>query len=72
MLTGILSVTIIGLCYCIKKAPEPVENRLHHDLLHVRSYSKLIRPVDSNLQRLTVKVGLRLSQLLDMVSHCQT
>ncbi|XP_052101770.1 acetylcholine receptor subunit alpha-like 1 isoform X1 [Mytilus californianus] len=66
MLTGILSVTIIGLCYCLEKAPEPVENRLHHDLLHVRSYSKLIRPVDSNLQRLTVKVGLRLSQLLDM------
>lgn len=46
---------------------EPAENRLHHELLTIRTYSNLIRPVSNNSIQLTVKLGLRLSQLLDMV-----
>jgi hypothetical protein len=46
----------------------PVETRLHHELLHIRGYSKLIRPTANNSVQLIVKIGLRLSQLLDMVS----
>ncbi|CAC5388836.1 CHRNN [Mytilus coruscus] len=42
------------------------ENRLHHELLHIRSYSKLIRPTGNDSLKLTVKIGLRLSQLLDI------
>lgn len=40
--------------------------RLYHDLIN--GYSSLIRPVGNNSDRLTVKMGLRLSQLIDVVS----
>lgn len=40
--------------------------RLYHDL--VNGYSSLIRPVGNNSDRLTVKMGLKLSQLIDVVS----
>jgi hypothetical protein len=62
---GFLTLVVIGFSSCID---EPVENRLHHELLHIRGYSKLIRPTSNNSVQLTVKMGLRLSQLLDMVS----
>ena len=61
---GFSSVVITA--YCVN--PELPENRLHHELLHLRSYSKLIRPVSNHSVQLTVKMGLRLSQLLDIVS----
>ncbi|XP_022667051.1 acetylcholine receptor subunit alpha-like 1 [Varroa destructor] len=38
--------------------------RLYHDL--VNGYSSLIRPVGNNSDRLTVKMGLKLSQLIDV------
>ncbi|KAL3227798.1 hypothetical protein MRX96_003757 [Rhipicephalus microplus] len=38
--------------------------RLYHDLIN--GYSSLIRPVGNNSDRLTVKMGLRLSQLIDV------
>lgn len=41
--------------------------RLYHDLIN--GYSSLIRPVGNNSDRLTVKMGLRLSQLIDVVSE---
>lgn len=40
--------------------------RLYDDLLS--NYNRLIRPVGNNSDRLTVKMGLRLSQLIDVVS----
>ena len=42
--------------------------RLYDDLLKKSGYNKLIRPVQNNSDRLTVKVGLKLSQLIDVVS----
>ena len=62
---GFLTLVFIGFSSCID---EPVENRLHHELLHIRGYSKLIRPTANNSVQLIVKIGLRLSQLLDVVS----
>lgn len=41
--------------------------RLYDDLLS--NYNRLIRPVGNNSDRLTVKMGLRLSQLIDVVSR---
>ena len=43
--------------------------RLYHDLLIQNKYNKLIRPVGNNTDRpLTVRMGIRLSQLIDVVS----
>ncbi|PRD18755.1 UNVERIFIED_CONTAM: nAChRalpha1 [Trichonephila clavipes] len=41
--------------------------RLYDDLIN--GYNSLIRPVGNNSDRLTVKMGLRLSQLIDVVSE---
>ena len=46
----------------------PHAKRLYEDLLVKSSYSKLIRPVIHNNDTLTVKLGLRLSQLIGIVS----
>lgn len=46
----------------------PDSKRLYDDLLS--NYNRLIRPVGNNSDRLTVKMGLRLSQLIDVVSTC--
>lgn len=40
--------------------------RLYDDLLS--NYNRLIRPVGNNSDRLTVKMGLKLSQLIDVVT----
>ena len=40
--------------------------RLYEDLL--ASYNRLIRPVGNNSDRLTVRLGLKLSQLIGVVS----
>ena len=42
--------------------------RLYHDLLR-KSYNKLIRPVTRISDKLVVKMGIRLSQLIDVVSR---
>ena len=41
--------------------------RLYEELIKVRAYNKLIRPVKNNSEKLTVYLGLRLTQLLDVV-----
>ena len=41
--------------------------RLYDDLLE-NGYNKLIRPVENNSQKLNVKMGLKLSQVIDVVS----
>lgn len=43
----------------------PDAKRLYDDLMS--SYNRLIRPVGNNSDRLTVKMGLKLSQLIDVV-----
>jgi hypothetical protein len=45
----------------------PDAKRLYDDLLRKSGYNKLIRPVGNNTDKLTVKLGLRLSQLIDVV-----
>lgn len=52
---------IFGVCYC-----NPDAKRLYDDLLS--NYNRLIRPVDKNNNTVLVKLGLRLSQLIDLVS----
>lgn len=49
---------------------EPAEKKLHDHLLGER-YSNLIRPTGNSSVKLTVKLGLRLSQLLEIVSTYQ-
>ncbi|WAQ98348.1 ACH2-like protein [Mya arenaria] len=49
----------------------PTEQRLHHFLLQRNSYNKLVMPEGSTINgtadsKLTVKLGMRLSQLLDV------
>ena len=46
----------------------PDAKMLYNDLLRKSGYNKLIRPVMNNTDILTVKVGLKLSQLIDIVS----
>ena len=41
--------------------------RLYEDLL--TDYNRLIRPVGNNSDKLTVKLGLKLSQLIDVVRN---
>lgn len=48
----------------------PDAKRLYDDLLS--NYNRLIRPVGNNSDRLTVKMGLKLSQLIDVVSFLTT
>ena len=45
----------------------PDAKRLYDDLLS--NYNRLIRPVSSHTEKVTVKLGLRLSQLVDLVSE---
>lgn len=44
----------------------PDAKRLYDDLLS--NYNRLIRPVSNNTETVLVKLGLRLSQLIDLVS----
>lgn len=50
----------------ITVAGNPDAKRLYDDLLS--NYNRLIRPVSNNTQTVLVKLGLRLSQLIDLVS----
>ncbi|CAH1637195.1 unnamed protein product [Spodoptera littoralis] len=50
---------VFGVCYC-----NPDAKRLYDDLLS--NYNRLIRPVDKNNNTVLVKLGLRLSQLIDL------
>ena len=43
----------------------PDSKRLYDDLMS--NYNRLIRPVSNHTEKVTVKLGLRLSQLVDLV-----
>jgi len=47
----------------------PHAKKLYEDLLS--EYNRLIRPVSNNSDKLTVKLGLKLSQLMDVVRIIQ-
>lgn len=56
----ILVCIAIGICQ-----GNPDAKRLYDDLLS--NYNRLIRPVSNNTDIVVVKLGLRLSQLIDLV-----
>lgn len=60
---------ILGVLFNRLTSANPDAKRLYDDLLS--NYNRLIRPVGNNSDRLTVKLGLKLSQLIDVVSMNQ-
>lgn len=56
-----MCLSLFGVC-----VGNPDAKRLYDDLLS--NYNRLIRPVDKNNNTVLVKLGLRLSQLIDLVS----
>ena len=62
LLIGFLTILLTGVC------GNPDAKRLYDNLLRKSHYNKLIRPVGNNTEKLTVRLGLRLSQLIDVVS----
>ncbi|CAG9130143.1 unnamed protein product [Plutella xylostella] len=61
----VLALVVAVLCLWGRlSAANPEAKRLYDDLLS--NYNRLIRPVGNNSDRLTVKMGLRLSQLIDV------
>lgn len=63
----LLAAVFIALHFATGGLANPDAKRLYDDLLS--NYNRLIRPVGNNSDRLTVKMGLRLSQLIDVVSN---
>lgn len=58
---------VLGLsCLLSLAGGNPDAKRLYDDLLS--NYNRLIRPVSNNTDTVLVKLGLRLSQLIDLVS----
>lgn len=62
---------MIVFIVCIVSIISPIKGygdaeRLYDDLIN--GYNSLVRPVGNNSDRLTVKMGLKLSQLIDVVS----
>ncbi len=51
---------------CLQTQANPEARRLYDDLF--TNYNRLIRPVGNNSDTLTVKMGLQLSQLIEVVS----
>jgi hypothetical protein len=62
-LIGVL--VILNLVYPAYGNPDA--KRLYDDLLS--NYNRLIRPVYNNTDTVLVRLGLRLSQLIDLVSY---
>nr|BBE49554.1 nicotinic acetylcholine receptor alpha1 subunit [Nilaparvata lugens] len=59
-----MGVCVVLSCMPFAADANPEAKRLYDDLLS--NYNRLIRPVGNNSDRLTVKMGLRLSQLIDV------
>jgi hypothetical protein len=57
-------VIIVSVFTSVRANPDA--KRLYDDLLS--NYNRLIRPVSNNTDTVLVKLGLRLSQLIDLVS----
>lgn len=58
-------VMIVSVLTLVRANPDA--KRLYDDLLS--NYNRLIRPVSNNTDTVLVKLGLRLSQLIDLVSN---
>lgn len=62
---NLLLLIFLLLCYIQSILSNPDAKRLYDDLLS--NYNRLIRPVSNNTDTVLVKLGLRLSQLIDLV-----
>ena len=64
-----ISVAAMG---CAGGVMEPAAKKLHFDLMKKKNYNPLIkpagRPTGGPASLLTVRIGMRLSQILDVVS----
>ena len=67
MANGILFYATLW-CWCsVASAGNPDAKRLYDDLLS--NYNKIVRPVVNNSDVLTVRIKLKLSHLIDLVSR---
>lgn len=66
----IIAIFVLHLILVREITGNPDAKRLYDDLLS--NYNRLIRPVSNNTQTVLVKLGLRLSQLIDLVSTKST
>ena len=64
LMTFLALMTVLLMVREAKANPDA--KRLYDDLLS--NYNRLIRPVSNHTEKVTVKLGLRLSQLVDLVS----
>lgn len=62
---SVVVCTLLG-CFVHLGTANPDAKRLYDDLLS--TYNRLIRPVSNNNDTVLVKLGLRLSQLIELVS----
>lgn len=62
---NLLLLILLLLCYIQTILSNPDAKRLYDDLLS--NYNRLIRPVSNNTDTVLVKLGLRLSQLIELV-----
>ena len=62
---------LVMWCWCsgVVDAGNPDAKRLYDDLLS--NYNKIVRPVVNNSDVLTVRIKLKLSQLIDLVSFAR-
>ena len=68
LLLAILVLGVSGLeARTVFNQGNPDAKRLYDDLLS--NYNKLVRPVVNTTDPLTVRIKLKLSQLIDVVSH---
>lgn len=61
-------VYLLVAANCVMISANNDAKRLYDDLMS--SYNSLIRPVANNSDKLIVKMALKLSQLVDVVSCC--
>lgn len=61
-----ISLLLFLLCCVHLSLSNPDAKRLYDDLLS--NYNRLIRPVSNNTDTVLVKLGLRLSQLIELVN----
>ena len=71
IMKDLIVTVVVSLCLTTTLVIEntlanPDAKRLYDDLLS--NYNRLIRPVSNHTEKVTVKLGLRLSQLVDLVS----
>ncbi len=54
--------------HCLVHGNQHAKN-LYDDLLRKSGYNRLIRPVKNVTEKMTVKIGIQFSQLIDVVSQ---